>query len=236
MNRSLLLFSGGQDSTTALAWCLKKFDEVHLITFNYNQRHLVEISASKKIIKKINNSFNAWNGKIKNSFIYKFNDINKLNNNSLTSKLAIKNNNNNNKLPNTFVPGRNILFYVVSAAYAYNKDINNIVSGVCETDYSGYPDCRNETIRSLEKSINLGMEKKFKLHTPLMKKNKADIWKMSYELGGLDYIKLIIKYTHTCYRGNRKNFHEWGYGCNNCPACKLRSNGWSNFLRNYKLL
>ncbi len=228
MSKGLLLFSGGQDSTTLLGWCLKKYHEVYLITFDYEQKHLVEIQSAKKIIKKINTYFPEWKGKIQNSFIYKINKINSLNKNALTSELEITKN-TGKKLPNTFVPGRNILFYTLAAAYAYDKGIMNIISGVCQTDYSGYPDCRNETILALEKSISLGMDKKFKFLTPLMKKNKSEIWKMAYNLGGNKYLSFIKKNTHTCYRGNRVKFNDWGYGCNNCPACFLRSKGWKNF-------
>ncbi len=226
MSKSLLLFSGGQDSTTLLAWCLKKFKEVYLITFDYGQRHSIEIEATKKISININKDFSEWSGKIKNSYIYIINNINELNKNSLTSDINI---NTGKGLPNTFVPGRNILFYTLAAAYAYDKEIKHIVSGVCQTDYSGYPDCRNETIQALEKSINLGMEKEFKFHTPLMWKDKSEIWEMAYTLGGDKFIKFITKNTHTCYKGDRIQYHEWGYGCNNCPACILRVNGWKKF-------
>ena len=218
MKKCLLLFSGGQDSSTALAWCLNKFDEVFLISFDYGQRHIIEINSTLKIIKKINKDFDNWKGKVKNSYIYKINNFNEFNKNSLTSDIEIK---KTNELPNTFVPGRNILFYTLGASYAYDKNINHLVSGVCQTDYSGYPDCRNETIKSLEKSINLGMEKSYKFHTPLMWKSKSGIWKMAYELGGDKYLNLIKRYTHTCYKGIRDIYHDWGYGCNDCPACYL---------------
>ena len=232
MKKALLLFSGGQDSATALAWSLKKFDQVYLISFDYGQRHIIEIKSSYKIIKKINKSFN-WKGKIISSYTHKIKNINKFNSNALTSNLNITN--KKNKLPNTFVPGRNLLFYTLASAYAYDKKINNIVSGVCQTDYSGYPDCRNETITSLEKAINLGMEKKYLFHTPLMWKNKSAIWEMAFKLGGKEYLNLIRINTHTCYEGDRKNLHVWGYGCNKCPACKLRSNGWYNFIKEKKV-
>ena len=228
MKKSLLLFSGGQDSTTVLAWSLKKFDEVYLISFDYGQRHIIEIKTALKIIKKINSDFSDWNGKIKSSYIYKINNFDQFNSNSLTSNIEIK---TTSKLPNTFVPGRNILFYTLGASYAYDKNIKHIVSGVCQTDYSGYPDCRDETIKSLEKSINLGMEKNYKFHTPLMWKSKSDIWKMAYEIGGDKYLSLIKKNTHTCYKGQRDVYYNWGYGCNDCPACKLRSKGWKKFIK-----
>ena len=232
MKKCLLLFSGGQDSTTALAWSLKKFDEVYLISFDYGQRHIIEIKTALQVIKKINSDFSEWKDKIKSSYIYKINNFNKFNKNSLTSDIEIKTNGN---LPNTFVPGRNILFYTLGASYAYDKNIDHIVSGVCQTDYSGYPDCRNETIKSLEKSINLGMEKKYKFHTPLMWKDKSDTWKMAYDLGGDKYLNLIKKSTHTCYKGKRDKYYDWGYGCNNCPACLLRSKGWKNFIENIEI-
>ena len=138
-------------------------------------------------------------------------------------------------LPNTFVPGRNILFYTLSSSYAYNKNINSIISGVCETDYSGYPDCRDNTIKALNKAINLGMEKEYFFYTPLMKKNKAETWKFAYRLGGLKLINLIKEKTHTCYRGTRNKLHEWGYGCNTCPACRIRKKGWHEFITKEKL-
>ncbi len=229
MRKVLLMFSAGQDSTTLLGWCLKRFEEVHLITFSYGQKHIIEVSLTKSIIKKFNKRFTKWNGKIKSSFIYKINNIKDLNKNSLTSNIGFK---KKNGLPNTFVPGRNILFYSLSAAYAYDKKIENIVSGVCQTDYSGYPDCRNETIKSLEKSINLGMEKNYKFYTPLMWKDKSEIWQMAKDIGGQDYLNFIIKNTNTCYKGDRKKFNPWGYGCGKCPACLLRAKGWKKFLNN----
>jgi len=228
MNKVLLMFSGGQDSTTVLGWCLKKFHEVHLIIFDYGQKHLVEITAAKQIIQELKYNFAEWKGKIKSNYVYKINNLNSFNENSLTSNIDFK---KKKGLPNTFVPGRNILFYTLSAAYAYDKKIENIVSGVCQTDYSGYPDCRSKTIKSLEKSINLGMEKNYKFHTPLMWKDKSEIWKMAKNIGGEKYLNFIIKNTHTCYKGDRINFNEWGYGCGECPACVLRSKGWKKFKR-----
>ena len=233
-NRALLLFSGGQDSTTVLAWCLKKFDEVHLITFDYGQNHLIEIATAKKILASFKRNFSKASKKIKSDIIFRVENLNVLSKNSLTSKIKMK---KKNGLPNSFVPGRNILFYTLSSAYAYDKGINNIVSGVCETDYSGYPDCRDETIKAVKKAINLGMEKKYNFYTPLMKKDKADTWEMAYNLGGKKLINLILKDTHTCYKGQRKKLHEWGYGCDKCPACIIRKKGWYKFIykKNYEI-
>ncbi len=231
-NKALLLFSGGQDSTTLLAWCLKNFDELHLITFDYGQNHNIEIKATKEILSCFRKTFTKLSKKIKSNIIFKLDNLNILSKNSLTSKMQIK---TSKGLPNTFVPGRNILFYTLSSSYAYNKNINSIISGVCETDYSGYPDCRDNTIKALNKAINLGMEKEYFFYTPLMKKNKAETWKFAYRLGGLKLINLIKEKTHTCYRGTRNKLHEWGYGCNTCPACRIRKKGWHEFITKEKL-
>ena len=224
--RVLLLFSGGQDSTTVLAWCLKKYKKVHLICFDYGQNHKVEIMAAKKIIKVFKLNYPAWKARIEKLVVYKISNLGTLQKNALVSEMKI---NINKKLPNTFVPGRNVLFYVLSASLAYSRNIDDIVSGVCETDYSGYPDCREETIVSIKRTLNLAMEKKFNLYTPLMKKNKTQTWKMAYSLGGKKLVELIKKHTHSCYRGDRLNYNEWGYGCGNCPACQLRKKGWLGY-------
>ena len=224
----LLLFSGGQDSTTLLAWCLKKYKEIHVITFKYGQRHIVEINAAKNIIKHMKQNYKGWPGRIANTLIYDMNKISTINSNALTEKINIS---NKEGIPNTFVPGRNLFFYIFGATYAYDKKINHIVSGVCQTDYSGYPDCRNETIKQLNKTVNLGMEKKFIFKTPLMKKTKSDTWKMAYNIGGKRLLKLIREKTHTCYLGEKKKLNDWGYGCKKCPACVIRSKGWKEFYK-----
>ncbi len=227
MNEALLLFSGGQDSTTVLAWCLKKYDKTHLITFDYGQIHNIEMQSAKRIIKTFKKEFPVWKHKIENLIVYKINNLGKLHKNALVSKIKIS---TKDKLPNTFVPGRNVLFYTLGATLAYSRNIHNIVSGVCETDFSGYPDCRNKTIQYINKTLNLAMEKDFKLFTPLMNKSKTDTWKMAYRLGGKKLVDIIIKHTHSCYLGNRENLYPWGYGCNKCPACLLRRKGWENYI------
>ena len=179
--KAALLFSGGQDSTTALGWSLRNFDEIYLLSFDYGQKHIVELKSTKKIVKEIENNFDFGKHKIVNSLIIKIKKLADITKSSLTSNIKID---ISSKIPNTFVPGRNLLFYNLAASYAYTHNIDNIVSGVCQTDYSGYPDCRDVTIKTLNKAINLGMEKKFKFHTPLMFLTKAQTWKLSYKIGG----------------------------------------------------
>ena len=224
--KSILLFSGGQDSTTLLGWCLKKFDTIELLSFDYGQKHIIELQSAKKIINEIEKNFKPFKNKIKKHIIIDIKNLANITKSALTSDIKID---MTTSIPNTFVPGRNLLFYNLAASYAYTNKINDIVSGVCQTDYSGYPDCRDSTIKSLNKTINLGMEKNFKFHTPLMFLSKSETWHMSYKIGGEKFINIIKQLTHTCYKGDRKNLHSWGYGCNKCPACKLRKNGWEEY-------
>ena len=224
--KAALLFSGGQDSTTALGWSLKNFDEIYLLSFDYGQKHIVELKSAKKIVKEIEKNFDFSRYKIVNSLIIKIKNLADITKSSLTSNLKID---ISNKIPNTFVPGRNLLFYNLAASYAYTHNIENIVSGVCQTDYSGYPDCRDITIKTLNKAINLGMEKEFKFHTPLMFLTKAQTWELSHRIGGEKFINIIKNFTHTCYKGNRKKLFSWGYGCGKCPACEIRKKGWEEY-------
>lgn len=224
--KAALLFSGGQDSTTALGWCLKRFDDIHLLSFDYGQRHNIELKSAKRIVKEIEKNFDLDNTKISKSLIIKIRNLANITKSSLTSNLKID---TSKKIPNTFVPGRNLLFYNLASSYAYTNNIENIVSGVCQTDFSGYPDCRDVTIKTLNKAINLGMEKKFLFHTPLMFLSKAETWKLSYTIGGEKFVNIIKKYTHTCYKGERKKLFSWGYGCNKCPACSIRKKGWDEY-------
>ncbi len=224
--KAVLLFSGGQDSTTALGWSLKNFEEIYLLSFDYGQNHIIELKSTKKIVKEIENNFDFGKHKIVNSLIIKIKKLADITKSSLTSNVKID---ISKKIPNTFVPGRNLLFYNLAASYAYTHNIDNIVSGVCQTDYSGYPDCRDITIKTLNKAINLGMEKKFKFHTPLMFLTKAQTWKLSYTIGGEKFVNIIKNFTHTCYKGNRKKLFSWGYGCGKCPACIIRKKGWEEY-------
>lgn len=203
-NKALILLSGGQDSTTCLAWALKKFKKLHAITFDYGQKHKIEIKAAKKLA-----SMNKIPLKI-----YKTDIFQKFTKNALLDK-NIKIKTPKNKLPNTFVPGRNLIFFSIAAIYAKQLGIKDIITGVCQTDYSGYPDCRDEFVKSLEKSLSLAMEENFTIHTPLMWLSKAETVKLMQQLGKLD----LLKYSHTCYEGKRP-------ACGKCPACKLRLKGF----------
>lgn len=225
---AIVLFSGGQDSTVSLIWACENFDHIETVGFNYNQRHIVEMDCRNIILEKIKNISKKYDNIIVDDHIIDISALGKLAETSLTrdSKIFIE----NNGLPNTFVPGRNLLFFNYAAALGWRKNIFDLVGGMCDTDYSGYPDCRRETISSLSKTISLGLDKNVSIHTPLMDMNKADIWRLSYDIGGDSFQKIIIEDTHTCYIGDRATLHEWGYGCAKCPACKLRSDGYTNWL------
>lgn len=226
-NKALILFSGGQDSTTCLAWSLEKFDEVYTLGFDYGQRHSIELECRKNILIQFKNLFSQWRNKIKNDTLLDLRFYKEFSDNALTTENEIKM--MPSGLPSTFVPGRNIVFLSIASSFALSMNIENIVLGVCETDYSGYPDCRNNFIKSMNNSINLGTDKELKILTPLMFLDKSQSWSLAYKLGHDKLINLIIDETHSCYRGVRDIKYEWGYGCNNCFACNIRSNGWSNY-------
>ena len=226
-NKALILFSGGQDSTTCLAWSLEKFDEVYTLGFDYGQRHSIELECRKNILIQFKNLFSQWRNKIKNDTLLDLRFYKEFSDNALTTENEIKM--MPSGLPSTFVPGRNIVFLSIASSFALSMNIDNIVLGVCETDYSGYPDCRNNFIKSMNNSINLGSDKELKILTPLMFLDKSQSWSLAYKLGHDKLINLIIDETHSCYRGVRDIKYEWGYGCNNCFACNIRSNGWSNY-------
>jgi 7-cyano-7-deazaguanine synthase len=219
-NNAVLLFSGGQDSTTCLAWSLQKFDEVVTVGFNYGQSHSVEMECRSSILALMHPTGE--------DHVLNLPIINEISQTALTSDMAIFM--QDNGLPSTFVPGRNIMFLTTAAMLAYRKGISNLVTGVCETDYSGYPDCRDLFIKSISASLSAGMDTPINIHTPLMFIDKSETWQLAYEIGGQELINLTIKETHTCYRGNRDIFHEWGYGCGTCPACELRQSGFVSWL------
>ena len=226
---ALVLFSGGQDSTVSLLWACKNFDYVETVGFNYNQRHIVEMDCRNLILKKIKNMSNKHINIIFDDHIIDMSALGNISETSLTrdSKIFIE----DNDLPNTFVPGRNLLFFNYAAALGWRRNIFDLVGGMCDTDYSGYPDCRRETISSLTKTISLGLDKKVNIHTPLMNMNKAEIWQLSYDLGGDKFQKIVIEDTHTCYLGDRSKLNDWGYGCSSCPACRLRSDGYNEWIK-----
>ena len=225
---ALVLFSGGQDSATCLAWALQRFDKVETIGFDYGQRHSVELNCRVPIIDELKKHKSEWKEKLGDDHLIDLKVLGDISETSLTKPVEIEM--SDQGLPNTFVPGRNLMFLTIAASVAYRRGIKNLVTGVCETDYSGYPDCRDDTIKAMQVALNLGMETRFVLHTPLMWIDKASTWRMAEELGGSELIELMKEYTHTCYNGDRSYRHEWGYGCNECPACDLRSIGYQKFI------
>ncbi|MEQ8327514.1 MAG: 7-cyano-7-deazaguanine synthase QueC [Parvibaculum sp.] len=225
--RALVLFSGGQDSTVCLAWALARYDEVETVGFDYGQAHAVELDCRKAIRAGLA-AFPEWAPKLGPDHTISLAELGRISETALTRDVEIEM--DENGLPTTFVPGRNLLFFTYAAALGYRRGATALVGGMCETDYSGYPDCRSETIAALEKAISLGMDKPFTLETPLMWIDKAATWALARELGGSRLVDLIVEESHTCYRGDREHRHDWGYGCGACPACELRARGHAAFI------
>lgn len=226
---ALVLFSGGQDSATCLAWALDRFDAVETIGFDYGQRHRVELEVRDQLRSGMQEIRADWAAKLGDDQVVDLAVLGRISETALTSGVEIAM--ATSGLPNTFVPGRNLLFLTLAAMVAYRRGIKHIVTGVCETDYSGYPDCRDDTIKALQVALNLGMEQRFVLHTPLMWIDKAATWALTEDLGGAALVDLVRIASHTCYRGDRETLHDWGYGCGACPACELRQAGWKAFAR-----
>jgi 7-cyano-7-deazaguanine synthase len=226
-NNALVLFSGGQDSTTCLAWALSRYAKVETIGFDYGQRHAIELSVRPALLQKLRALSPDWNGKLGDDHMIDLSLIAKISDTALTQDVEIAM--QANGLPNTFVPGRNLLFMTVAASVAYRRGLDVLVGGMCETDFSGYPDCRDDTMKALQVALNLGMATRVKLETPLMWIDKAATWDMARTLGGTALVELIREHTHTCYLGERGALHEWGYGCGTCPACELRARGYRQF-------
>lgn len=222
--RALVLFSGGQDSTACLAWALDRFDQVETIGFDYGQRHAVELDCRLRVIDAIRATFQEWSAKLGDDHSVDLNFLAAIGDTAMTRDVEIAM--GADGLPNTFVPGRNLMFLTVAAALAYRRGLRHIVGGMCETDYSGYPDCRDDTIKAMQVALTLGMDRRFVLHTPLMWIDKADTWALSERLGGAALTQIIREETHTCYTGDRETRHDWGYGCGGCPACELRGSGY----------
>ncbi|MEI9915567.1 MAG: 7-cyano-7-deazaguanine synthase QueC [Methylovirgula sp.] len=227
MTKALVLFSGGQDSTTCLAWALARFDHVETIAFDYGQRHRIELDQRAKIREKIVALRPGWAGRLGEDHLIDLAVLGQISATAMTRDVEIVM--QENGLPNTFVPGRNLVFLTFAAAVAYRRGLTHIVGGMCETDFSGYPDCRDATIKAMQTALNLGMEKDFVLETPLMWLDKAQTWALAEELGGKPLVDLVLEDTHTCYLGERGVRHEWGYGCGTCPACTLRAQGWAKY-------
>ncbi|WP_284337845.1 7-cyano-7-deazaguanine synthase QueC [Comamonas sp. NoAH] len=224
---ALVMFSGGQDSTTCLAHALSRYERVETLGFNYGQRHSVEMQARLQVLEKIRASFPQWAHKLGEDHVLSLDVLQEIGGSSLTDEVAFAM--QADGLPNTFVPGRNLMFLTVAGALAYRRGIQVIVTGVCETDFSGYPDCRDDTMKAMQLALNLGLERRLRIATPLMWIDKAQTWQMAQDLGGEPLVELIVNDTHTCYQGTRDVLHDWGYGCGNCPACALRANGWKHW-------
>ena len=234
---ALVLFSGGQDSTTCLADALSRYSRVETLAFDYGQRHRVELDARLQVLAALRAQFPVWAERLGEDHLLDASVLGQVSETALTRDSAIAM--QANGLPNTFVPGRNLLFLTLAAALAYRRGLDVIVTGVCETDYSGYPDCRDDTMKAMQVALSLGMDKRLRIDTPLMWIDKAQTWQMAYALGqatglpngGQQLVDLIVEHSHTCYLGDRTQRHDWGYGCGTCPACELRATGFARFTQ-----
>ncbi len=227
VDNALVLFSGGQDSATSLAWALDRFDAVETIAFDYGQRHRVELECRQNFLSHLRASFEPWAEKLGEDHPINLSTLGEISDTSLTREKEFEY--LKNGLPSSFVPGRNLIFFTYAAAVAYRRGIKHLVGGMCEADYSGYPDCRDDALKSLQVSLTLGMGTRFVIDTPLMWIDKAETWKMADDLGGRKLVDLIVEDTHSCYRGDRQRRKAWGYGCGMCPACDLRQRGWDKY-------
>lgn len=228
-SKALVLFSGGQDSTTCLAWALDRYETVETIGFDYGQRHRVELDARLTVLEALRQTFGHWAPRLGADHVIGLKFLSEISDTSLTreSEIVMQ----ASGLPSTFVPGRNILFMSTAAALAYRRGIKVLVGGMCETDFSGYPDCRDDTLKALQVALGLGMDHRFVIETPLMWIDKAKTWKLAEQLGGEKLVRLIQEETHTCYVGDRSKRHPWGFGCGSCPACELRAKGYDLYIR-----
>lgn len=221
---ALVLFSGGQDSTTCLAWALDQFAHVETVAFDYHQRHRIELDQRLVVLAEIRRRFPAWSDRLGEDHFIDMGVLGQISETSLTRNVAFAL--EKDGLPNSFVPGRNLLFFTFAAAVAWRRGIRNMVGGMCETDFSGYPDCRDNTIKALQVALNLGMDRSFVLHTPLMWLDKSETWSLAQKLGGDALVDIVLEHTHTCYENARGPREAWGHGCGHCPACALRKRGY----------
>jgi len=226
--KALVLFSGGQDSTTCLAWALERFEVAETVGFAYGQRHAVEMTCREPVREAMRRINPAWAARLGADHVADLSVLGALSESALTTATEIAF--TKEGLPTTFVPGRNLAFLTFAAMIAYRRGAKHIVGGMCETDFSGYPDCRDNSVKAMQLALNLGMARDFVLHTPLMWIDKAATWKLAHDLGGEAFAELIVHGTHTCYQGERQKRHDWGYGCGACPACELRARGYHAFL------
>ena len=228
--KALVLFSGGQDSSIALAWALSRFDHVETIGFDYGQRHSVELGARRAVRRAMAAAFPQWAARLGDDTVAGATGLRDLGETALTHETEIVM--AEDGLPTTFVPGRNLLFRTLAGALAYRRHLGVLVAGMCEADYSGYPDCREAALTAQAEALRLGMDADIALETPLMHVSKAQSWRLAEELGGAALVDLINEHSHTCYRGVRGARHDWGYGCGECPACELRARGWAEYRAN----
>ena len=224
---ALVLFSGGQDSSVCLAWALDRYPHVETVGFDYGQRHAVELQARETVRAALAEQVPAWRDRLGSDHLLDVRSFGAIGETAMTGDRAIEA--DARGLPTTFVPGRNLLFFVYAAALADRLGLGALVGGMCETDFSGYPDCRRDTLDALQTALNLGMARDFALETPLMRLTKAQTWALAHDLGGDGLVELIRTESHTCYRGMRGALHAWGYGCGDCPACELRARGWAEW-------
>jgi 7-cyano-7-deazaguanine synthase len=229
LQAALVLFSGGQDSTVCLAWALERFSRVETIGFDYGQRHAVELAVRPRIREGLRALRPQWAERLGDDRVLKLETLAAISETALTRDMQIEM--ETGGLPNTFVPGRNLIFLNYAGALAYRRGIRDLVAGMCETDYSGYPDCRNDTIKAVQTALSLGMDRAMTIHTPLMRIDKAATFALARELGGGPLLDLVIEATHSCYLGDRNHRHDWGYGCGTCPACRLRAKGFVRFAK-----
>lgn len=232
---ALVLFSGGQDSTTCLAHALSRYLRVETVGFSYGQRHSVEMTARGQVLQALRDGFPAWGARLGQDHVLDLSVLGQISETSLTRDEAFRM--ESSGLPNTFVPGRNLMFLTLAGALAYRRGIPVIITGVCETDFSGYPDCRDDTMKAMQLALSLGMDRRFLIETPLMWIDKAETWRLARRLGDATRVpqggerleQIIIEQSHTCYLGDREHRHDWGYGCGTCPACELRARGWHQY-------
>lgn len=226
---ALVLFSGGQDSATCVAWALERYRTVETLGFDYGQRHRVELECRDSVRDALKHQFPAWADRLGDDHMIDLSVLGAISDTAMTRAIEIET--SANGLPNTFVPGRNLLFMTIAAEIAYRRGLRVLVGGMCETDFSGYPDCRDDTMKALQVALNLGMDTRIVLETPLMWLDKADTWRLAEQLGGTKLVELIRVETHTCYVGERAELHDWGFGCGECPACKLRKRGYEAYRK-----
>ena len=225
--RALVLFSGGQDSTVCLAWALNRFRQVETIGFDYGQRHEVELECRQKVREELRTQFPKWGKRLGDDHLLDLALLGQISDTALTQQREIEM--TESGLPNTFVPGRNLLFFQLAAAVGYRRGLHTLVGGMCETDFSGYPDCRDDTLKALQVAVSLGMGQRFTFETPLMWLDKAQTWDLARTLGGDALVDIVLEQSHTCYHGVREERHAWGYGCGTCPACALRKAGFERW-------